>query len=118
VFAFARYDEVVFYPWMLVYLFLFFLGSWSAWTNKKRHAITGIMINLFVILIPVFPALIVGWMYESNENKYYPDETPVEIIDWSLYFFLAEIGGALLLLVLLATYIGKVYRHWYSLPED
>jgi hypothetical protein len=118
VFAFSHADESVFFPCMFVYLFLFFLGSWSTWRNKKRYAITGILINLFVILIPVLPMLIAGWIYALDESRYHADKPPVEIIDWNLYFFLAEIGGALLLLVLLATYIGKVYRHWYSLPED
>ena len=30
----------------------------------------------------------------------------------------AEVGGAVILLLLLATYISKVYRHWFALPED
>jgi hypothetical protein len=118
VFAFSHSNGIVFFPWLLIYLFLFFLGSLSTWTNNKRYAITGIMINLFVLIVPFLPVLIVGWCYELNRRRYDEPGTSYKIIDWDLYFLLAEIGGALLLLILLATYIGKLYRRWYSLPED
>jgi hypothetical protein len=28
------------------------------------------------------------------------------------------VGGTVLLLVLIATYLSKAYRRWYSLPEN
>ena len=117
--SFAHFNETSFFACMVIYTFLFFLTSLSTWTNKKRYAVTGIGINLFVFVISFFPLLIVGWCYTSTKRRYYAENKPFDTSgDWNLYFLLAEIGGALLLLVLLATYIGKVYRHWYSLPED
>ena len=117
-FSFAHYNETSFFACMIIYTFLFFLASLSTWTNKKRYAVTGIGINLFVFVILVFPLLIVGWCYTSTKRRYYAEDIPFDYAAWDPYFLLAEIGGTLLLLVLLATYIGKVYRHWYSLPED
>jgi hypothetical protein len=117
IFSFANVEESTGFAWMAVYTILFFLGSLSAWKNQKRKVVTGIMINLFVLLIPFLPLLFVRWSYELKIPRFHEDP-PIDYVAWDNYFLLAEIGGAVLLLILLATYIGKVYRRWYSLPED
>jgi hypothetical protein len=102
------------------YFILFFLGTLTTWTIKKRRVVTGIIINLFVFLVPVFPLIIYGWYVEWKRHQYYKMALP-EIerpTDYDKYLIYVETGGALLLLVLLATYISKLYRRWYSLPED
>jgi hypothetical protein len=81
--------------------------------------VTGILINLFVFLAPAFPLLIYGWYVAWKRAQYYKLEIPrANMPDLDKYFIYAEIGGTLLLLILLATYISRVYRKWYSLPED
>lgn len=118
VLAFSHYEETSFFAWVIAYTILFFIGSLLVWSNKKRKAVTGIMINLFVFIVPVFPLLIVGWYYNWKRTQIYAQQLQIDLSYISNYFIYAEIGGALLLLLLLATYIGKVYRRWYSLPED
>jgi hypothetical protein len=117
IFAFANVEESTGFAWMAVYTILFFLGSLSAWKNQKRKVVTGIMINLFVFMILLLPWVIVSSCYELKRPRFHEDP-PIDSAAWDRYFLLAETGGALLLLILLATYIGKVYRRWYSLPED
>jgi hypothetical protein len=117
IFAFSHFEDATGFAWMLAYTLLFFIGTLAAWQNKKRKLVTGIMINLFVFIILILPLLIVGWCYALNKPRFYEDP-PIDRAAWHLYFLLAEVGGGILLLVLLATYIGKLYRRWYSLPED
>jgi hypothetical protein len=116
--SFSHYEETTFFMWVIVYTILFFIGSLTVWSNKKRKAVTGIMINLFVFIVPVFPMLIVGWYYNWKRAQNYDQHLGLDLSYIENYFIYAEIGGALLFLVLLATYIGKLYRRWYSLPED
>jgi heme/copper-type cytochrome/quinol oxidase subunit 2 len=119
--SFSHHEETASFMWTVIYTVLFFVGSLTTWWNQKRKAITGILINLFVFIIPVFPVLLFGWYY-AWKTKQYNNQEPglqrLEPLDLNQYFIYAETGGAVLFLVLLATYIGKVYRRWYSLPED
>jgi hypothetical protein len=117
VFSFSHFDETSAFLWLIAYAVLFFMGSLFAWSGNKRKAITGIMINLFVFILPVIPLLFVGCYYSWKTNQYDKQGKRYELPDIDWYIFYAEIGGALLLLILLATYIQKVYRRWYSLPE-
>ncbi|HEX6428645.1 MAG TPA: hypothetical protein VF008_13210 [Niastella sp.] len=118
VLAFSRVEESTIFIWLIAYTILFFAGSLITWSNKKRKAVTGIMINLFVFLVPIFPLLFIGYYYRSLSESYYVNQIPIDLSYIKKYFIYAEIGGILLFLILLATYIGKVYRRWYSLPEN
>jgi hypothetical protein len=120
-FSFSNFEETSIYACLVIYTFLFLSISLAAWSNRKRYALTGIGINLFVFIISFFPLFIVGWCYAIAKDRHYKknDHTPFDPAGiWDQYFLLAEIGGMLLLLILLATYISKVYRRWYSLPEN
>lgn len=118
-FSFSHFEETAMFACLVIYTFLFFFLSLAAWANKKRFAITGIGINLCVLIITFLPLQIVGWCSAIARDRHYKNENiPFDYGSWDHYFLLAEIGGALLLLILLATYIHKVYRRWYSLPEN
>ena len=80
--------------------------------------VNGIFINLFVFMAPVFPLLVFGMFYEWNEKRYYAGHGNYEGFLLKQYLPYAEIAGPVLFLVLLATYINKLYRRWYSLPEN
>jgi hypothetical protein len=116
--SFSRIEEITFFIWLIAYTILFFAGSLITWRNKKRKAVSGILINLFVLIVTALPVLFVGCYYNWKREQYRNSVVSEDLSYIQAYFFYAEIGGALLLLVLLATYIGKVYRRWYSLPED
>lgn len=118
VLSFSHINEITFFIWLIAYTILFFAGSLVTWSNKKRKAVTGILINLFVLIVTAFPVLFVGCYYNWKREQYSNRLVSEDLSYMQAYFFYAEIGGALLLLALLVTYIGKVYRRWYSLPED
>jgi hypothetical protein len=118
VLSFSNQRGTTFFIWLIAYTVLFFAGSLVTWSNKKRKAVTGILINLFVFVVPVFPLLWVACYYVWKRDQIDEHGLPVELPNIDQHILYAEIGGILLFLVLLATYIGKVYRRWYSLPED
>jgi hypothetical protein len=118
VLSFFRAGEIAFFIWLIAYTVLFFAGSLVTWSNKKRKAVSGILINLFVFIITLLPLLFFGCYYQWKREQNYKLQVQEDLSYMHGYFFYAELGGALLLLLLLATYIGNLYRRWYSLPED
>jgi hypothetical protein len=116
--AFSHTDETGFFIWMIIYTILFFFGSLATWTTTKRNAITGIMTNLFVFIVPIFPLLIVVLYYTMKADRLREQRLPTDFPDMARHILYAEVGGAILFVILLATYIAKVYRRWYSLPEN
>ena len=117
--AFTRAGSVFVLGWIVFYELLFLFITLSIFQAKKRRAITGIALNLFVFLVTVMPMLITWMYYEYRQDQLYlKTQNYIEPFDLEKYMIYAEAGGVLLLLVLLSTYISKVYRRWYSLPED
>ncbi|WP_133054578.1 hypothetical protein [Niastella populi] len=117
--GFSRADAIHFLSFMIVYVLLFFFGSLAVWKAKRRMAITGICINLFVFIVTAFPLLVYGWCYEYKKYQLDHDGWVYKnLYNFEEYVIYAEVGGAVILLLLLATYISKVYRHWFALPED
>ncbi|WP_133053849.1 hypothetical protein [Niastella yeongjuensis] len=103
---------------MIGYALLFFVGTIFTFSLAKRSKVNGILINLFIFMIPVLPLLVVDLIYELKKEQNYRQHGSYYGAEVEQYFAYAEIGGAVLLLVLLATYLNKVYRRWYSLPEN
>ena len=118
VLSFSRAGSASFIGWMIGYTLLFFVGSIFAFSSTKRSMLNGILINLFVFIVPVFPLLIVEFIFEMKREQYVQQYGVYDPPYASQFYLYAELGGALLLLVLLATYINKLYRRWYSLPEN
>jgi hypothetical protein len=117
VLSFSHAGGAAFSGWVIGYTLLFFVGSIFTFSLSKRRVVNGILINLFVFIIPVLPLLVVEFIYELTKEQFYLEYGTYHAPFMKQYFLYAEIGGAVLLLVLLATYINKLYRRWYSLPE-
>jgi hypothetical protein len=116
--AYSGFNETGFYMALIIYALLFLVGSLASWMTKKRNVIAGISTNLFVLLIPVLPLVIAAWYYEVKTRETYENsEIPYYTVPDS-YWLIAEWSGVVLFLILLATYIHRVYRRWYSLPEE
>lgn len=117
--SFLRAEGIHFLSCMIIYIFFFFFGSLTVWSAKKRNAVTGIMINLFVFMVTTLPVLLLGWFYQYQRYQLFNGGwrvlTTWDFEDYAIY---AEVAGALLLIALLATYITKLYRRWFALPED
>ena len=64
----------------------------------------------------VFVALNEATQRRSNYNPNYDMQQEFE--KTKLYFFIAEIAGPVLLLILLEPLFRKLYRKWYASPEN
>jgi len=103
------------------YTILFFAASLTAFYIGKRNVITGILINLFVALAPFFPLLIFLWYVAWKKEQVYKQQMVnvyVNYPDLEKFIPYVEAGSALLFIILLVVYINKVYRRWYSLPQE
>ena len=102
------------------YTILFFVISLFGLEAKTRQVVTGIALNLFVLMVVLFPLSLVNYHFANHEQDdrlqlatNYLDYESVQY-----YLLIAELAGSLLLLILLATYIQTAYRKWYALPEE
>lgn len=116
--AYSGFEETSMFMSLMVYTILFFFGSLANWIARKRNVLIGIATNLFVLLVPIFPLLCATWYYQMKRRMSYtdPDAPAYEVSN--TYWLIAEWSGIVLFLILLATYIHRVYRRWYSLPEE
>lgn len=117
--AFTRIREMDFLDCMIMYIAIFFFISLTIFWAKKRRAISGIALNLFTLIVTSLPICLFVRYYEYRRHRSYEQGYSYnDPFDFEKYVVYVEVGSALLLLVLIATYISKLYRRWYSLPED
>lgn len=113
--AFSYNSEDIWLVWVILYFLLFFIISIFTFQSQVRNLVSGIAINLFVFLLPFIPLSIVGAYYEWRENQpYFRVDEEVR----NFHLCLAELAGITLFLVLLVTYIHRLYRRWYASAEE
>jgi len=110
-------DDGVFWI-MLFYLLLFAVVAFTIGMDRVRRAWKGISLNLFVFFLPYIPLICVAEYYEYLRDKYTRYDHPELFTNKELHLLLAEVGGFVLLLVLLEPVIRPLYRKWYALPEQ
>lgn len=103
---------------MIFYYFVFAVLGLSAKGDKKRNAIKGIGLNLFLFALPIFPLLITGFYFELTNPNRYNYEGNRTYFDKELYYFYAEIIGFVLLIILIEPLFKKLYRAWYAAAEE
>jgi hypothetical protein len=111
-------DEVSVLSFMIVYYVLFALLALSIFKTKIRNVVQGISLNLFLFATPFAPLVFVALKearYYSDSLKVYEERDPVQI---ALYFLIAEIVGSVILVILIQPLFKKLYRRWYSAPEE
>jgi hypothetical protein len=112
--------ETVFFIWIIVYFIIFILLSAFIFSSKHRNVFSGIGFNLLVFLTPFMPLVITALYYESLHRKYQYSEDLLKyghlFENEQYHYFLSEIGGALLLILLLATLYQQAYRKWFASP--
>jgi hypothetical protein len=120
--AMSASSDSGFYTWMIVYFIVFALVASTIINSEHRNVISGIGLNLLVFITAFMPIIATAAYYNYLHNKYeLRDDFGMydRIFKYeALHFIMAEIGGILLLLVLLATLYQRAYRKWYSLPEQ
>jgi hypothetical protein len=115
-------SDNAFLIWMLIYFISFIVISAFIIKSKNRNVVSGIALNLLVFMTPFMPLVITALYYESLRDKYnsYVDPVAYNKLFENEYrdLFLSEIGGALLLLILLGTLYQQAYKKWFALPEQ
>ncbi len=110
------------FAWIIFYSVLFAALSFTVFGSTKRNLLSGISINLFVLMVTFIPLTTVCYYYSLIRREYYDDIVGrLNPIDQEVMYrniFYAEIAGFTLLLILLPTLIHKLYRRWYSLPQE
>lgn len=119
IFIVASHDE---YEANIPSLFLFYyvvaaVISVTILGANTRKAFQGIALNLAVFFLPYVPLAILA-LYNAAKRASLPLSERYKY-DPPKYLFLAtEIGGILILIILLEPVIKGLYRKWYALPED
>ena len=115
-------DDKSFYIWTIAYFMIF--GGLTAYIfySRNRNVVSGIALNLLVFMTPFMPLVITGLYYQSLEDSFrYPydhREYARAFENKDYHLFLSEIGGGILLILLLATLYQMAYKKWFSLPEQ
>lgn len=118
VMSFARAEAIHVLVLLSIYVALFLFLSLTVFRAKKRNAISGIAINIFTFIITAVPISFLALYYEYRRHLLRLQDIYEEPFDLEKYAVYTEVGGSVLLLILISTYISKVYRRWYSLPEN
>jgi len=105
---------------LIAYIVIFAAISWKIFADKNRSIIRGIALNLFLACVFFLPLLIAFNYFEGREMYMVFEDAVLEAQEREfkkLVYVCCEIGGFVLLMVLLPTYFYRAYRRWYALPE-
>jgi len=120
--ALSRHTGSAFPMWFIAYFVIFLVISAFIFNSTKRSVITGIGLNFLVTMTPFLPLVITTMYYDSLRERYLYSSRWTEydhvFKNETLHYRLSEVGGFLLLIILLATVYQMLYKKWYSLPED
>ncbi len=120
--AMAYSHEAAFFIWIIVYFIIFLILAATIAGNSRRNIVSGIGLNLLVFITAFMPLVVTAAYYIFLREKYEfsdpKEEYYLRFVNEELHYFIAEIAGFVLLLVLLATIYQKAYRKWYALPEQ
>lgn len=125
--ASTRGDVESFITTLFVYFVIFSLLAFLGIYSGKRKTISAIGLNLAVTLLPLIPLMITTLYYRSKHEWFDQNKMGFEenselyhqmFGNESLHMMMAQIGGFVLLVILIPLLIGGLYRKWYALPED
>ena len=117
---FSGDEEITVLSFMILYYLIFAILSLSIFKSNIRNAAQGIALNLFLFMTPfmplIFTALNRAMHYRGTYaiNDYGHNDPGSEAI----YFLIAEIAGSVVLFILIQPAFKKLYRKWFSLPEE
>jgi hypothetical protein len=117
--AFSSYSATALQGWCIFYCILFFCISLTAIKSRTRTVVSGIGLNLFVLMIYFLPLLMVSYYYSQLEQaRRYNPTIKINYETEMMHMQVAEIGGFILLLILIPTLIHFLYRKWFAAPEE
>jgi hypothetical protein len=114
-------DEISVLSFMIVYYVVFAILALSVFKTGIRKAVQGIGVNLFLFATPFIPLIFVALNEAMYYNRHSYPINEIEVRDpaeRALYFLIAEIVGSVILVILIQPLFKKLYRKWYSAPEE
>ena len=107
------------FSFMILYYAVFAILALSIYKIETRKAIQGIGLNLFLFMTPFTPLIFVTLIWARRYRYAYNiNEERISAERLSLYYLIAEIAGSVILLILIQPLFKKLYRKWYSAPEE
>jgi hypothetical protein len=120
--AFNSSGSKSFYIILLFYYSAFVVMTTVGYYRTIRNAVSGIALNMITFFTFLLPLIILLLMYEFLDTKEYDLTGKITYTHWDenrqLYFLIAEITGIVLLFILIEPLFKKLYRNWYSKPEE
>ncbi len=125
--AFSGSDEEGVLITAIVYYFIFLTVALAMSKYPTRTAVSGIALNLTVLLTPFIPILCTLLYHQINRYDYYSyTYNPYDDYGYSetqrsleyLHYLIAEIMGLVIMLILSETGYKWLFRRWYSAPEE
>ena len=114
-------DEASVLSFMIVYYVVFGVLALSIFKTGIRKAVQGIGLNLFLFATPFIPLIFVALNEARRHNRYLYTKNEYRLSDpqqTALYYLIAEIAGSVILVILIQPLFKKLYRKWYSAPEE
>ncbi|HNL82165.1 MAG TPA: hypothetical protein PKG56_02130 [Chitinophagaceae bacterium] len=108
------------YEWYFFYVIFFLFLSIMVFTQSSRKVVTGIAINLFTLIFAFLPLMFVFYYNERARLNYIINDINYQekMKTINLYLSISEIVLVVLILLIIPTFIFKMYRKWYALPES
>lgn len=106
---------------MILYFIIAVVLSLGIFSATKRSLVQGIALNLMTFFLPLMPMIIyatIGIAFNSGDRYYDKEDNNGWPWNWEDYIPFFEVGGFVLFLLLMQPLIKKLYRKWYSLPEN
>lgn len=120
--AFTDWTSTAFF-----YTWLFYFAGFTALAiagsyESKRGLIGGIALNIITFFTASIPLVLLGLVYEYVSLTLHVTPEKTIYTHWSknkdLYFLIAEISGIVLLFILIEPFFKRLYRNWFSKPEE
>lgn len=126
VLALGRSDEEGVLITAIVYYFIFLTVALSMSKYPTRTAVSGIALNLTVLMTPFIPILMTLLYYQFHRYDYYDYNYAINGYEYNvrdrslehLHYIIAEILGLVIMLILSETGYKWLFRRWYSAPEE
>ena len=112
-------EETTLLSFIILYYAVFAGVALSIFKINTRKVVQGIALNLFIFTTPFIPLVFVALTWARRySNSYNINEEIISSEKLSLYSLIAEIAGFIILLILIQPLFKKLYRKWYSAPEE
>ena len=112
-------QETTLLSFMILYYAVFAILALSIFKTNTRKAAQGIGLNLFLFATPFIPLIFTALNWARRYSDLYDINEPrIDSETMTKYYFIAEIAGSVILLILIQPLFKKLYRKWYSSPEE